>query len=112
MGCKDGDGLGKYRQGTTTNLRAYRRSGTMNMADKNSSEDRGGRARWHIYITTGMDTVVEDMRDSNRRDVGRRRWQNGLEERRWNGKILSGNDYQTEGVLSIRDNGDDRQGQR
>ena len=24
MGCKDGDRLGKYRQGTTTNLRAYR----------------------------------------------------------------------------------------
>ena len=26
MGWKNGDGLGKYRQGTTTNLRAYRRS--------------------------------------------------------------------------------------
>ena len=27
IGWKDGDGLGKYRQGTTTNLRSYRRSG-------------------------------------------------------------------------------------
>ena len=26
MGCKDGDGLGKYRKRTTTNLRTYRRS--------------------------------------------------------------------------------------
>ena len=26
IGCKDGDRLGKYRQGNTANLRAYRRS--------------------------------------------------------------------------------------
>ena len=45
MGCKDSDGLRKYRQGTTANLRAYRRSGIMGMADKISGEDSGGQAR-------------------------------------------------------------------
>ena len=34
MDWKDGDILGKYQQGTTTNLRAYRRSRIMGMADK------------------------------------------------------------------------------
>ena len=45
MGWKDGDGLGKYRRGTTTNLRAYCSSGIMGMADKVSGKYRGGRAR-------------------------------------------------------------------
>ena len=59
MGSKDGDGLVKYQQGTTANLRAYRRSGIMGIADKISSENSGGKARWRICGTTGMDTVVE-----------------------------------------------------
>ena len=42
---------------------------------------------------TVVDTAVEEMRDGNRRDVGRRRWQNGLEERQRIGKILTGNYY-------------------
>ena len=29
MGWKDGNGLGKYQQGTTTNMRAYRRSNNL-----------------------------------------------------------------------------------
>ena len=41
MGWKDGDGMVKYRQVTTTNLRAYRRSGIMGIADKVSREDIG-----------------------------------------------------------------------
>ena len=39
MVWKDGGGLRKYRQGTTTNLRAYRRSGIMGMTDKVSGKD-------------------------------------------------------------------------
>ena len=70
MGCKYGDGLGKYQQGTTANLRAYRRSRIMGMADKISSEDSGGRACWQRCGTTGMDTAVEEMRDSNIKYVG------------------------------------------
>ena len=42
MGCKDGDGLGNYQQGTTANLRAHRCSGIMGMADNISGEDSGG----------------------------------------------------------------------
>ena len=42
MCCKDGDGLEKYRQGTTANLRVYRCSGIMGMEDKISGEDSGG----------------------------------------------------------------------
>ena len=34
MGWKDGNGLVKYLQGTTTNLRAYHRSWIMGMKDK------------------------------------------------------------------------------
>ena len=34
MGCKDGDIMGKYRQGMTANLRAYCSSGIMGMAYK------------------------------------------------------------------------------
>ena len=59
MGCKDGDGLGKYLQGTTTNLRAYRHSGIMRMADTISGEDSIGQAWWRRCRTTGMDTAVE-----------------------------------------------------
>ena len=82
MGWKDGDGLSKYRQGMTINLRAYRCSGIKEMADKVSGEDSGGRAWWRRCGTAGIDTAVEEMRDGNRRDVGRRIWRNGLEERR------------------------------
>ena len=42
IGRKDCDGLGNYRQGTTTNLRAYCSSGIMGIEDKVSSEDIGG----------------------------------------------------------------------
>ena len=45
MGWKNSNGLGKYQQGVTTNLRAYRRSGIMGMVEKVSGEDSGGRAR-------------------------------------------------------------------
>ena len=93
MGCKDGDKLEKYQQGTTANLRAYRHSGIMGLADKISGEDSGGRAHWRICGTTGMYMVVEEMWDSNRRYVGQYRWRNRLEERRRTGQILIGNDY-------------------
>ena len=66
MGCKDGDGMGKYLQGMTANLRAYRCSGIMGMADNISGEASGGRAQWWRCRTTGMDTAVEEMRDGNR----------------------------------------------
>ena len=62
----------------TTNLRAYRRSRTIGMEDKVSGKDRGGQERWQICGTKEMDTAAEEMRDGNRRDVGRRRWRNGL----------------------------------
>ena len=42
MGCKDGDILGKYRQGTTVKLRVFCCSRIMGMADKISGEDSGG----------------------------------------------------------------------
>ena len=42
-GWKDSNGLGEeILTGKTTNLRAYRRSGIMGMADKVSGEDSGG----------------------------------------------------------------------
>ena len=69
MGCKDGDGLGKYQQGKTTNMRAHHGSGIMRLADKVRSKDSGGQVRWHTCGTTGMDTAVEEMRDRNTRDV-------------------------------------------
>ena len=81
MGWKGGDKLGIYRQGTATNLRAYCRSGIMGMADNVSGEDSGGQTRWRRCGTIGMDTEAENMRDGNRRYVGRRRWKNGLEGR-------------------------------
>ena len=81
MGWKDGDGLGKYRQGTTTNLRAYPRYGIMGMADKVSGEETVELSRWRRCGTTYMNTVAEEMRDGNRRDMGQRRWRNELEGR-------------------------------
>ena len=91
MGWKDGNKLVKYRQGMTTNLRAYRRSGIMGMADRVSSEYSNGQAWWRRCGTTGIYTAAEEMRDGNRRDVGRRRCRNGLEEWRRTGKISKGN---------------------
>ena len=81
MGWKDGNRLRKYQQGTTTNLRVYRHSGIMGMADKVSNEDIVGQAWWRRCGTTERDTMAEEMRDGNRIDVGRRRWRNGLEGR-------------------------------
>ena len=63
MGWKDSDGLGKYRQVTTTNLRAYRRSGRMGMADKVRGGDSGGQAQWRRCRKTGIDTTAEEMWD-------------------------------------------------
>ena len=42
------------------------------MADKVSGEDRGGRAWWRIFRTTGMDTEAEEMRDDNGYDGDRK----------------------------------------
>ena len=81
MGCKDVNGMGKYQHRTTDNLRAYCCSGIMGMAEKISSEDIGGQARWRRCGTTDMDTAVEEIWDGNIRGVVRRRWRNGLEER-------------------------------
>ena len=101
MGWKDGKGLGKYRQGTTTNLRAYRRSMIVGMEDKVSDGDSGGRAWRRRCGTAGIDMAAAEMREVKRRDVGAWRWRNGLEERRWTGQILTDNNYQTEGVSSL-----------
>ena len=101
MGCKDGDGLDKYQQGKTSNLRAYRFSGIMGMADKISGEYSGGRAQWRRCRTTGIDTAVEEMWYGNRRYVGRRIWRNGLEEWRRTGEIFTGDNYQPEGLSSL-----------
>ena len=73
------------------------------MADKNSCEDIGRQAWWWRCGTTGIDTAAEKMRNGNRRDVGQRRWKNGLEERQRTGQVLIGNDYQPEGVLLIQE---------
>ena len=81
MGWKDGNGLGKYRQGTTTTLRANYRSSIMGMADKVNGKDSGRRAWWQRCETKGIHIATEEMRDDNRRCVGRQRRQNGSEER-------------------------------
>ena len=73
MGYKDGDGMGKYRQRTTAKVRAYRCSRIMGMADNFNSKDSGGRSHSMRCGTKGMDMVVEEMWDGNRRDVGQRR---------------------------------------
>ena len=59
-------------------MEARRRCGIMVMADNSSSEDSGGRAWCQKCGIIEMDTAAEEMQDGNRRDVGRRRWQNGL----------------------------------
>ena len=73
MDWKDSNGHGKYQQRTTTNLRKYRRSGIMGMADKVNGEYNSRRAWWRRCGTTEIDTAVEEIQDGNRRDVGRRR---------------------------------------
>ena len=73
MGWKEGDGLGKHRKVTTTKLRAYRCSRIMSMTEKVSGKDSGGRARCRRCGKTEMDMTVEEMRQGNRIDVGRRR---------------------------------------
>ena len=74
----------------------------MGMADKVSGEDIRGREWWRRCGTTGMDTAAEEMWDGNIRDVGQRRWRNGLEGRQRTGQISTGNDYQPEGASSLR----------
>ena len=59
-------------------MKARWRCGIMGMSDKVGGEDSGRRARWRRCRTTGIDTAVEEMRDGNTRDVGRRIWRNGL----------------------------------
>ena len=83
-------------------MEARWRCGIMGMEDKVSDKDIGGRAWWRRCGKTGMDTAAEDMWDGNRRDVGQKRWRNELEKRQRTGKISTGNDYQPEGVSSIR----------
>ena len=71
MVWKDGNGLGKYQQGTTDNPRAYRCSRIMGMEDKISGEDSGGQAWWRRCGTTCMDTVVKEIRDNGDGRQGR-----------------------------------------
>ena len=65
----------------------------MTVADKHS-----GR----IFGKPGMDTTAEGMWDGNRRNVGRQRWWNVLEEQQQNGQISTDNNYQSEGVLLLQ----------
>ena len=74
----------------------------MGMTDKVSGEYDGGRAWWRICGTSGTDKEVEEMQDDNIRYVQQQRWKNGLEGRKQTGKILTGNNYQPEGVFSLR----------
>ena len=74
----------------------------MGMAEKIGGEDSGGKARWCICGTIGIDMAVEEMREVNIRYVGRRRWRNGLEERRQAGQISTGGNYQPEGVSPLQ----------
>ena len=83
-------------------MEARCRCGIMRMEDKVSGEESGRQARYQRCGTTGMDTAVEEMQDSNRRDVGQWRLQNGLEERQQTRKTSKGNNYQPEGVLSLQ----------
>ena len=73
----------------------------MGMKDNVSSKDISRQSWWRRCGATGMDAATEEMREGNRRDVGRQIWQKGLEERRRTGKISTGNDYQPEGVLLL-----------
>ena len=71
------------------------------MEEKVSGEDSGGRAKWRRCRITGMDTAAEEMWDGNRGDVEQWIWRNGLEGRRRTRQTSKGNDYQTEGILSL-----------
>ena len=82
------------------------------MADKFRGEDSSRQARRRICGTIWMDTATEDMWEGNRRDTGQRRWLNELEGRQRTRRISTGKEYQPEGVSSLLDNGDFRQGQR
>ena len=83
-------------------MEARQRCRIMGMADRVNSDDSGRKSWWRRCGTTDMDTAAEEMRDCNRRDVGRRRWRNGLEGRRLTGKISTGENYQPKGVSSLR----------
>ena len=69
------------------------RCGIMELADKVSGEYSDRLSWWWRCGTTCMNTAMEEMRDGNRRDFGRRIWQNRLEERRRTVQILTGNNY-------------------
>ena len=43
----------------------------MGVADKVNGEYSSGQAWWRRCVTTGIDTVAEEMWDGNRRDVER-----------------------------------------
>ena len=45
------------------------------MSENIGGEDSGGQEQWHRCGITGVDTTAEEMRDRNRRDVGRHKWQ-------------------------------------
>ena len=59
MGWKGGDRLGKYRQGTITNLRDYYCSGIIGMADRVGGEDSGRQELRRRCRTTEIDTAEE-----------------------------------------------------
>ena len=82
------------------------------MADKVRVEDSGGQVLWRIFRTAGMDKEAEEMWGGNKRDVRQQRWRNGLQGRRRTGKILTGNNGQSEGGSLLQDNGDGRKYQR
>ena len=81
MGCKDGNGPGKYRQGATANLRAYhcsvimgwyKRSAVKTAADDHGGEDAGQQGwirRWRRCWKT-----TEEMWDDGDGKMG---WKNG-----------------------------------
>ena len=77
MGWKYGDRLVKYQQGTTTNLRAYRRSGIMGMTDRSAVKtvayEHGGEdAGKKIWIQRRriFGTATEDMWDNRYGKMG------------------------------------------
>ena len=83
-------------------MKAWWRCEIMGMADKVSGEESRGRAWWRRYGTTGMDTAAEEMRYGNRKDVVQQIWKNVLEEQQWTEQMSTGNNYQSEGVSSLR----------
>ena len=50
MGWKNGDGLGKYRQGTTTKLRVYRRSDNLCLGATTDLHGNLGRI-WRLCVS-------------------------------------------------------------